>query len=256
MKGLYSIYLTAIAICLLVTLRIAEGAPIIILIDGNVIDAAPNEPQYPTLEAECVGYFEKANETLQTIQGAHEKCLNKSENENDTGTLGMEDICSKSACQELHSVRGEMLGRITKAYASCKNKVVEYRYNQPVSSKLIFSHIASSIVNELEGIAKTGGAAILSAKGININNTDELIVDRVLNKCENLISIEDQQKCIKTISDWSNSGLSHASRNAIINKIQKTSMQRIFEINADTIHDINKLTDSIGQAESEGGKTF
>ncbi|EUB74435.1 hypothetical protein PMI27_000611 [Pseudomonas sp. GM41(2012)] len=249
-----SIYL---AIFLAIGHSVAQGAPILLLIDGKVIDTAPTEPAYPTSEAECVNFMETATSTIEIIQNAHEKCLSDNENENDTGTTGTENICSKSACQQLHDTRSEMLERISKANSTCRQKVVEYKLNQPLSSQLIFSHVSSSILDELEDISKSSGVAALNENGVDITATDELKVDRVLKRCIKLITLEDQQSCLSTISGWAESGLSHASQNAIINKIQSASMQRIFEKNSETLNSLNQLKKSTNEGEaSEDGKTF
>lgn len=249
-----------IIMCVCLSLLIGSpatiGAPIIILIDGKVIDAAPNEPQQPTSEVECANYFERATETLNFIQQAHDKCLSDDSNESDTGVTGTENTCSKSACQQLHSVRSEMLERITKANTACKSKVVEYSHNQPPTSQLIFSNIFSTIMDELESIVKSGAAEVISTEEVTIGSTDELIIDRIIEKCKKLITLDDQEQCLNTISSWSTSALSMASKNAIAEKIQNTSMQRIIDKNSETLNHITHLKKSINQLESKDGKSF
>ena len=188
-------------------------------------------PLMPKSIEECINYRSYTDKKYREIDQAHQLCLDNSKAPvvnvyRSDGKL-LENICSKSPCQQLHEARLSMSELKSLNMKKCYSDVAEYQKNNKKDEKKFNISIENDVAREVikKHVRNKKGVVTITA----------LDMAEMKKSCTKAMSVNEQNACIDALHKYASNSRNSLQPNSIIKEIQESSARGIKKIQKSTL---------------------
>jgi len=201
---------------------------------NRFVDTNISAPFMPSSIEECKLYQQEMREVTNVVIAEHDVCLSEAPREYGAH----KGDCSKSACESLHVLKGELLQESSENFNQCYSFVRNRRMYDTVRDTISQSNKNSS----------NSSPEYSPAKVVRQTAKDAYAISK---KCESMTNASDRKKCNEQIHDYAKNSLESVPTSPVVKAVQDKSFTGIEEMHNQAIDDMKSIEKSIEASEGE-----